>query len=415
MTDQPQHAIYLDHAAATPMSDGVLEAMQPFFAGRFYNPSALYLAAKDVHHQLEIAREAVASILGARPGEVVFTAGGTEANNLAISGVMQQFPDGNIVTTAIEHDSVLRPAAQYKHCTVGVSSGGVTDLQELEKTIDAQTVLVSVMYANNETGVIQPLTSVARLVQDIRRERIASGNLTPLYLHTDACQAANYLPLTKARLGIDLMTLNGGKIYGPKQSGCLFVRAGVKLNPQILGGGQERGARSGTENVPAIMGFAHALSMAQARRDEESNRLRELQRYFIQQLSLQLPSVVVTGSLQETTSSEEAAAIIAKHPDALARSLPAMLPNFVHIRITGADNERLIMELDERGIMAAAGSACSASSDEPSHVLQSMGLSEVDAQSSIRFTMGQSTTREDIDTVVKTLAAIDPMLYTVVS
>lgn len=415
MTTKAQTLIYLDHAAATPVSDEVLRAMQPFYAQRFYNPSALYLASKQVRAEVESARQTVAGVLGARPSEVVFTAGGTEANNLAIAGVMESFPEGNIVTSAIEHGSVLKPAAQYSHHLVGVSSSGHINLDELARSIDDQTVLVSVMYANNETGAIQPLASISRLVQDIRHTRIKAGNPRPLYLHTDACQAANYLSLAKSRLGIDLMTLNGGKIYGPKQSGCLFVRTGVQLASQILGGGQEHGLRSGTENVPAIIGFAHALEATQAIRAAEADRLAHLQRYFITELYQHIPAVIVTGSLQETRESTDVTQLVSKHPDALIQSLQPVLPNFVHIRIPSADNERLIMELDERGIMAAAGSACSASNDEPSHVLIAMGLSDTEAQSSLRFSMGRSTTKHEIDVVVKTLAAIDPMLYTELS
>lgn len=394
MTKQP---VYLDYAAATPVDDEVLAAMMPYYQQEFQNPSALYLSAKRVHGDIESARQTVAQVIGARPSEIVFTAGGTEANNLAISGIMQQFPDGNVVTSAIEHDSVLHPVAQYQHRMAPVTAGGVVDVDELAKLIDDHTVLVSVMYANNELGTIQPITKLAHLVQTIREERQAAGNARPLYLHSDACQAANYLPLSKSRLGVDLLTLNGGKIYGPKQSGCLFVRAGVELSPQILGGGQERNLRSGTENVAGIVGFAQALKATQQRRDDESTRLGKLQKQFIQQLREHMPSVIVTCSQQDLPDQTET---------------PPTLPNFIHIRIPGADNERLVMELDERGIQAAAGSACSASSDEPSHALTALGLSEADAQSSIRFTMGRATTTADIDRTSEALAAIDSVVYT---
>ena len=381
------HQIYLDHAAATPIDDEVLASMQPYYKQQFYNPSALYLSAKAIHREVEQARERVAETLGARPLEIVFTAGGTEANNLAISGVMQRFPDGNVVTTAIEHDSVLNPVKQYVHQVASVTPNGVLDMTSLRKCIDEQTVLVSVMYANNEVGTIQPITEVVKLVRTIRRERAATGNTMPLYVHTDACQAANYLPLAQSRLGVDLMTLNGGKIYGPKQSGCLYVRTGTDLHPQILGGGQERGLRSGTENVPGIVGFAHALAKAAHLREVESRRLGELQ------------AKLASGLLQQ-------------FPDAIVHSVQRALPNFVHVRIPSVDNERLIMELDERGVMAAAGSACSASSDEPSHVLTAMGLTDKQAQSSIRFTMGRLTTAEDVDNTIQALADINQGMYT---
>lgn len=398
--------VYLDHAAATPLDPAVLAAMQPFFSQEFYNPSAVYLRAKAVSGRLADARAQVAAQVGARPSEIIFTAGGTEANNLAIHGVLQRFPDGNIVVSAGEHDSVLRPAEQYDCRRLGLDAHGQVVVQHLRDHIDDKTVLVSVMYANNETGAIQPITQIARHIKEVHQQRLAAGNTRPLYFHTDACQAANYLTLTKSRLGVDLMTLNGGKVYGPKQSGCLFVAAHVELRPQVLGGGQERGFRSGTENVAQVVGFAHALEQAQRLREQETARLHELQVYACQQLYRHVPQVVITGSLQEQTPPEEVTLVIAKHPASLVESRGPVLPNFLHVRVPGTDNERLIMELDERGIMAAAGSACSASNDEPSHVLMAMGLSEADAQTSLRFTMGRSTTKAHIDKLTKVLSAL---------
>jgi cysteine desulfurase len=364
-------SIYLDYAAATPLDKRVYEAMQPFYTEKFYNPSATYLAAKDVAHDLTGARARIAAQLGARPAEIIFTAGGTEANNLAIQGVMAHYPEANVVVSAIEHESVLAPAHEYECREVGVSPDGTLDLVVLEKSIDDRTVLVSVMYANNEVGTIEPLRDAADLVAQKRAERGKDG--LPLYLHTDACQAANYLDLQVARLGVDLMTINGGKIYGPKQSGALFVGAHVELKPQILGGGQERNLRSGTENVAHAVGLAEALDIAQAMRHEEAKRLQELQRYFFAELTKAVPTAVVNGSRKKR------------------------LPNNLHLTIPGVDNERLLMQLDEAGILAAAGSACSASDEEPSHVLRAMGISDADAQSSLRATMGRQTTKKDID------------------
>ena len=378
-----KQTIYLDHAAATPMDDAVLSAMQPYFQHDFYNPSALYLAAKKVHAAVEGARESVAKTLGARPSEIIFTAGGTEANNLAIHGVMQQFPDCNVVVSAIEHDSVLEPARRYDCRIAPVDLKGQVQLDMLKKAIDQHTVLISIMYANNETGAIQPISQIAQLVAEVRTSRLAKGNETPLYFHTDACQAANYLTLNKSRLGIDMMTLNGGKVYGPKQSGCLYVAATVRLQPEILGGGQERGLRSGTENVAGIVGFSHALAKSQQMRTAEAARLAELRQVAVESLAKHAPKVIISQTPKT-----------------------GVLPNFLHLQVPDADNERLVMELDERGIMAAAGSACSASSDEPSHVLMAMGLSEQEAQSSLRFTMGRSTTKADIEKTVSLLSEL---------
>jgi cysteine desulfurase len=372
--------IYLDHAAATPLDSEVLATMQPFFGDQFYNPSANYLPAQRVRGALDAARVSVAAQLGARPSEIIFTAGGTESDNLATSGIMQQYPEANVVVSAIEHDAVLETALQYDHKIAGVTPQGIVDLADLELKINDQTVLVSVMYANNEVGTVQPIRQVAQLIGKVRDMRHRAGNALPIYLHTDACQAANYLDLHVSRLGVDMLTLNGGKIYGPKQSGVLYVSSKVRLQPVIRGGGQERNLRSGTENVAACVGFAKALELVQAKRHDEIVRLSKLQTLGYALLAKKLPNVIVNGSQ--------------KH----------RLPNNIHLTLPGYDNERLLVELDERGILAAAGSACSASDDEPSHVLRAMGISDVDAQASLRITMGQGTTESDIRTLITTLA-----------
>lgn len=361
------------------MDPMVYEAMQPYFTELFYNPSANYMAAKQVSADLGQARAGVAHWLGARPNEIVFTAGGTEANNLAIHGVLQQFPDGNIVTSAIEHESVLAAAQRYPCREMGVTPAGIIDVQQLAKAIDDNTVLVSVMYANNEVGTIQPLREVATILAAHRRARRAAGNSRPLYFHTDAAQAAAYLDLHASRLGVDMMTINAGKIYGPKQAGALFVSSAVRLHAQVLGGGQERGLRSGTENVAGAIGFAKALTLVQERRYEEGRRLQQLRDLFIRLVTEARPDVVVNGS----------------------RKL--RLPNNVHITLPGADNERLIFQLDEAGILCAAGSACSADSGEPSHVLRAMGVADSLSRASLRFTMGRYTTEKHVRIAVEKL------------
>ena len=371
--------IYLDYAAATPVDADVLVTMQPYFSQQFYNPSATYAVAQAVHKDLEAARAVVAHWLGAHSSEVVFTAGGSEANNLAIHGLMRQYPDANIVVSAIEHDSVLEAAHQYDCREVAVKADGTLDLEDLEKLIDDHTLLVSVMYANNEVGTIQPIKDISQVVAAKRSAR--SSNM-PLYLHTDACQAANYLDLHVARLGVDLMTLNGGKIYGPKQSGALYVKGGIKLQPLVYGGGQERGLRSGTENVAGAIGFSRALDSTQTMRHDEVARLQSLQQQFLNMLSDSLPTAVVNGAHKRR------------------------LPNNVHLTLPGHDNERLLLQLEAQGILAAAGSACSASNEEPSHVLRAMGLSDADAQASLRFTMGRHTTSEDVARTVQALVAL---------
>lgn len=374
--------IYLDHAAATPLDKGVLAAMQPYFSDVFYNPSATYLPARQAKEALESVRASVAFWLGVRPAEVVFVAGGTEANNLAISGIMNHFPGASVVVSGIEHDSVLEPAGQYMCRIATATPQGRVDLDSLRACVQDDTVLVSVMYANNEVGTIQPLRQIAAFLDQVRTERRKQGNTLPLYFHTDACQASNYLDLHVSRLGVDLMTLNGGKIYGPKQSGVLYVASHVQLYPLIRGGGQERRLRSGTENVAGAVGFAAALEAAQTMRETEGERLSELQRQFFAGLKQQLPAAVINGSTKNR------------------------LPNNSHITLPGKDNERMLIQLEQAGILAAAGSACSASDEEPSHVLRAIGLSDADARSSLRFTMGRSTTSEHIEQLLEALLAV---------
>jgi len=370
--------IYLDYAAATPLSEQALKAMQPYFSAAFYNPSAGYIAAFEVRAAVDGARSKVAHWLGSRSSEIIFTAGGTEANNLAIHGIMQRFPKANIVTSSIEHESVLLTASQYEHRQVKVNPDGTLDIKDLERKIDEQTVLVSIMYANNEIGVIQPIREIAKIINKKRQDRKSVE--MPLYFHTDACQAANYLDLHVSRMGVDMMTLNGGKIYGPKQSGALYVKSGLVLEPLLHGGGQERGLRSGTENVAATIGFATALEQVQTMRHQEVERLQKLQTEFIQQVQQFIPEAIINGSLK------------------------SRLPNNIHLTIPGYDNERLLIMLDEAGVQAAAGSACSASDEEPSHVLKALGLSDIEAQASLRFTTGRATTILMVKTAVKTLA-----------
>lgn len=397
-----QPKIYLDHAAATPVSDAVMAIMLPYYQDKFYNPSATYLSASNVRHDIDKARAVVAKALGARPTEIIFTAGGTEANNLAIHGVMKQFPDGNMIVSSIEHDSVLEPAKNYQTKLLNVDESGRVLTDKLQLLIDKNTVLVSVMYANNEIGTVQDIIEVAKIIKSERENRTKIGNNIPIYLHTDACQAANYLMLALKQKGVDMMTINGGKIYGPKQSGALFVRTGVNLSSQIQGGGQENNLRSGTENVANIIGFADALGAAQTTKNDESARLKILQDYTQTKLLAKIPKIIINGTPHITMIKNSV------QPKNIAKSISAAhrLPNFIHLTIPGNDNERLMMLLDDTGFQCAVGSACSASSDEPSHVLTAVGISDKDAQASLRISMGRATTSDNMDKFVDQLAKI---------
>jgi cysteine desulfurase len=369
---------YLDYAAATPLDDQVLKVMQPYFSEHFYNPSAAYLPARQVRQELETARHAIASTIGARPAEIIFTSGATEANNLAIRGLMQQYPKGEILVSSVEHESVLEPAKIFKFKEIPVDGSGRIILNKLSKLISDNTILVSIMLINNELGTSQPLREVSNLIKIVRKERLAKNNQTPIYLHTDAAQAPNYLSLQASRLGVDLMSINGGKIYGPKQSGVLYIKTGLILWPQITGGGQEYGLRSGTENIAADIGFAAALEMAQKNHVSEALRITNLRLEFEEGL-MKLPKAKINGSKNNRA------------------------PHILSVTFAGKDNERLMMELDEVGILCAVGSACSASRDEVSHVLSAIGLSDDEARSTLRFSLGKFTTESDIKKTLQEL------------
>lgn len=376
--------VYLDYAAATPLDRDVQNAMKPFFDREFYNPSALYSKSTAVKQKLDTARQQIASVVGVRPSEVIFAAGGTEANNLAIQGVATQFPGKHIVYSALEHESVRKPIEWlvqngWTATEVRPEKDGRMDAKKITKAVTEDTVLVSVMYVNNEIGTIQPIREIASNLQFISEKRVQAKNTLPLYFHTDACQAANYLDIHTHRLGVDLMTLNGGKIYGPKQSGVLIKHANVQLQPLLWGGEQEQNYRSGTENVAGCIGFSTALAVAQDKRKQEAKRLTELQNWFFKEVASKTGKITMNGSQ--------------KH----------RLPNNLHISVSGQDNERLLYALDAKGIMCATGSACSASKTEASHVLLAIGQSEAEARQSLRLTMGRGTTKAKLQYVVNSL------------
>jgi cysteine desulfurase len=376
------NAIYLDFAAATPVDDRVMKVMMPYYVDHFYNPSAIYREAREVKDALEEARAKTARILGARPAEIVFTAGATESINLAIRGVAQQYPKTKLLASSIEHEAVLSCVAEYPHELVSVDAKGILLLDDLKKKIDDNTVLVSIMLANNEIGTIQPIAEVAAIIEAERKRRKQNSNKLPLYLHSDGAQALNYMSLQLHSMGVDLLSLNGGKIYGPKQSGILYVKTGIVLKSQIVGGGQEWGLRSGTENVAQAIGFAEALAIAQGMRAEEVRRLRELRDYFFSELQKALPEAKING-----------------HP--IQR-----LANNCNFILQGSDSEWMVMALDQVGVLVSAGSACGASKDDPSHVLLATGLSRQDAESSLRLTMGRTTTKDDLDLALHKIISI---------
>ncbi len=374
---------YFDYAASTPLIDEALEAARLYLQSSFHNPSALYLAGRSNRLKLEEFRQKIAEGLGAKQTEIVFTAGGTEANNLAISGILSLFPNANVVTSSIEHESVLEPASKYQNKIVSVSEKGLLNTQDLKAKIDDNTVLVSIMYANNEIGTVLALKEVATVIESVRNDRKKRKIELPVYFHSDACQATNYLDMQVNRLGVDLLTINAGKIYAPKQTGLLFIKSGVQILPQILGGGQEHGMRSGTENLANIAAFSAAWQKIREDHKTEAKRLIELRDEAIRRLEKELPSIQINGAQGQKR-----------------------LANNISLTMNGMDNERILMELDEKGFIIATGSACSASNDEPSHVLSAIGLSDKQAQSTVRITLGRYTTKSSLNKLIDALVKI---------
>lgn len=376
--------IYLDHAATTYTDPRVVKVMLPYFTKIYGNPSSLYHKGLEANGALNDARRAVAKLIGALPENIIFTAGGSESDNLAIYGIAQsQSNKGkHIITTTTEHHAVLHPIQDlekqgWEVTYLKVNGEGFININEFKKALRPDTVLVSIMYANNEVGTIQPIGEIGREILKHRKD----NNTTFPYFHTDACQAAEYLTLDVEKLHVDLMTINGSKIYGPKGIGLLYVRRGVRLKPQVLGGAQERHLRAGTENVPAIIGLSRSLEIAKQDGQKENERLIKLTNYFFKELEEKIPKIKLNGP-----------------PIGEAR-----LPNNLNIAFEGVEGEALLLYLDEYGIMCSNGSACTSESVESSHVLMGMGLDTKSAQSSIRFTLGRGTGKDDIDYVMKYL------------
>jgi cysteine desulfurase len=369
--------IYLDHAAATPLDPDVLAAMQPYFAEKFYNPSSPYAPAVAVRREYEAAKSSIAGIIGVRAGELTMTAGATESINLAFGT-----GTGHVVTTTVEHQSVLAAVSRHDYTLVAVDHNGRVDPDAIKKAIRPDTWLVSVGLANSEIGTIQPLNKIAEIIKQVRAERLVDDNTTPLYLHSDASQGAGQLDLHVSRLGVDMLTLNAAKVYGPKQVGLLYAdRSTVKLQPQIVGGGQEAGLRSGTENVAGVVGMAAAFTKADAHRNSEVARLSELR-----------------NSLQAKLTEAFEDAVISGHPK-------HRLAGHLHISFPGLDAERLIFGLEVRGVFVATGSACAANKGTRSHVLTAIGLESSVADGSLRISLGKSTEQATIDKAAEHIIA----------
>lgn len=370
--------IYLDHAATTPIREEALQAMVDTYRRAFGNSSSVHLYGQEARKALEEAREEFASLIGAKPEEIVFTAGGTKSDNLAIKGVAMAAREvGNhIITSTVEHHAVLHCCQEleregFEVTYLPVDRRGLVDLERLRSSIREETILITVMTANNETGTLQPVSEIARLA----RER-------GILLHTDAVQAAGKTRLDVDELGADLVSFSGHKFYGPKGVGALFIREGTPIRPIMQGGHHEMGLRPGTVNVPAIVGMARALSATLSELEEADRRLRGLTEMLAAGIMERIPGVYRNGSAEDS------------------------LPNVLNLSFEGADGESLLLGLDVEGIAVSTGSACTSGSVEPSHVLLAMGVPPHLAQCSLRFSLGRGNTEEDIAYVLEVLPGI---------
>ena len=370
--------VYLDHAATTPVHPLVREAMLPYLGEEFGNPSSLHQWGRSSAVAMTQAREKVAALLGCKPEEIVFTGCGSEADNLAIMGIAltKEEKGKHIITSAIEHHAVLHTcqALEKRGWSVTylpVDADGLVNPEDVAQAIRADTVLVTIMHANNEVGVIEPIAEIGKLCREHK-----------VTFHTDAVQTVGHIPTKANELNVDLLSLSGHKFHGPKGVGALYVRKGVKLTPLIYGGGHERGRRSGTENVPGIVGIGRAAELAAEEMPTEMPRLSELRDALYDGLERAIPEIIRTG-----------------HPT-------QRLPNSCSICVRYIEGESMLLNLDIQGIGASSGSACTSGTLDPSHVLLAMGLPHEIAHGSLRLSLGRNTTREDIDYVIEVLPPI---------
>jgi cysteine desulfurase len=355
---------YFDHNATTPVAPEVFQAMTPLMTEVFGNASSIHAFGQKARQALDTARRQVAAAIGARAEEIVFTSGGTEADNMAIFGA-----EGHVITTAAEHPAVLQACAQLPSATVvPVNASGLADPEDIRKAIRPDTKLISVMHVNNELGVIQPVERIAEIARD-------AGVL----FHSDGVQALGKIPVDVRRLGVDLYSISAHKIYGPKGTGALYIRKGTKLRPLLFGGPHERKMRAGTENVAGAAGFGRAAEWIGENGESEAERLQALRDHLEQEVLKRIPDAHVNGA-----------------------GAPRV-PNTLNIRFDGIDSEPLLIALDLKGFAVSSGSACSSGAAEPSHVLGAIGLTREQARSSIRISLGRSNTAAQVDALIEAL------------
>jgi len=370
--------VYLDYAATTPTHPEVVKAMLPYFTESFGNPASIYGCGQDAKEAVEAARASIAALIGSRDDEIVFTSGGTEADNAALKGVAyaSNKKGSHIITSAIEHHAILETGhflqtQGFEVTFLPVDGYGMVDPDDVRRAITDKTVLVSIMHANNEIGTIQPIAEIARITRE-----------AGVYLHTDAVQTTGHVPFSVDELGVDMLSLSAHKFYGPKGVGVCYVRQGTKLVSFMHGGEQESGRRASTHNVPGIVGLGKASQIARQEIDEEAARVTRLRDKLIHGLLADIDHARLNG-----------------HPQ-------MRLPNNVNLSIAYAEGESMCLQLDREGICCSTGSACSSAEETPSHVLLALGLSPLEAHCSLRFSLGKWTTEEEIDHVLEVLPRI---------
>jgi cysteine desulfurase len=373
--------VYLDNSATTAMAPEVIEAMLPYFSDEMGNAQSVHSFGQRAKAAVETARREVASLINAAASEIVFVSGGTEADNLALHGIAEAHREHgqHIITTRIEHPAVLATCealerSGFRVTFLPVSHRGLVSIADVRDAIGDDTILISVMLANNETGTIQPIEEIAGVVTEAR-----ARGLEYLHLHTDAVQAVGKIPVDVKRLGVDLLSLSAHKFHGPKGVGALYVRKGTRLGKLLYGGHHERDRRAGTENVPGIVGLGRAAGMARVQLDERATRMRELRDYLERQLMTYVPGVRINGDSERR------------------------VPNISNLSFEGVDGESLLIALDLKGIAVSTGSACASGSLEPSHVLQALGLAREEVRGSLRVSLSAYTTRDEIDYAVSVL------------
>ena len=378
--------IYLDNAASTAVHPEVVKEMLPYFDVQYGNPSSIHQFGRKAKNAIQKARKQVAALIGAEPDEILFTSGGTESNNTILNGISNltlripqfQHIQNHIITSSIEHEAVLKPCKNLEELDVGynltylpVDEYGMVDFLDVENSLTENTVIVSVMFANNEVGTVQPIKEISEICKKHN-----------VLFHTDAVQAAGKIPINVKELGIDALSISSHKINGPKGAGALFIKKGIKPNPMILGGGQENGMRSGTENVASIVGFGKACEIAKERLNENISHFQTLHSSMLSKIVKEIPHVKLNG-----------------HPE-------KRIFNNIHLTFLGVQGEDLIIKLDEHGIAASTGSACSVHTQKASHVLEAMGFNHLQITGSLRMSFGYMNTLDEVDQTVQVLKKV---------